>query len=518
MSADLALTAARRQRGNAVLLLLLLTALVGLAAYSASGTRMTGDAAQLKRATDAAALAAAMARVKQDTTNIQTLADDYVRANLGMDEAQIGHALAVTASPVDVDGDKGVRVSARFRAESLLQGAGSAEVTVSSTAVARDKSLEVALALPNTLNENDANLAALRRLGKNFARELIGNSDNTWLALVPYSQAVNVYDPRQSTRIRSWAKAGALNPVELTSLFRSGEAASMADGRMPDRRANLLCPYRGLKQGDNYFWDQAPSGQFQIRYRHDLPINDMVYGITPYTVTWTGPNPDFGQANGINDTRNLIADRGCPQAALLPLSNDFDAIDARLEQMSRRFNINYAIAMGWSAMALAPAFHGSAGWGLANDLPREFDDGSGDRIKAIVFLVNSTGQRWFDQDSYNSYVGEAIDGDSGIGQGSDSVRTQRFRALCNSFRARKLKFYLIVTGSDEAQDEDGQIQSASEFRKVAGPGLDVCAEKNSDQIYLSGADFVASEGAIEDRLQQIADELRQQSNDVRLIE
>lgn len=519
MSAFRPLVPPHRHRGSAaLLLLLLLTAVVALAAYNASGTRMTGDAAQLKRATDAAALAAAMAQVGNDNANVQTLAEDYVRANLGMDAAQTDNQLSVTATPVEVDGDKGVQVSARFSAESLLNGAGPAEVTVSSTAVARNKSLEVALALPNTLNENAANLATLRRLGKNFARELIGSRDNTWLALVPYSQSVNIYDPQKSDRIRAWAKPGALNPVELTSLFRSGKAASLADRRIPDRRANLLCMYRGLERGENYFWDEAPSGQFQIRYRHDLPSNDLEYGITPYTITWTGPNPDFGQASGVNDERNMIADRGCPQAALLPLSNDLDAIDARLDQMSTRFNINYAIAMGWSAMALAPAFHGSAGWGLPDDLPRQFDEGGGDGIKAIVFLVNSTGQRWFDSDSYNSYVGEAIDGDDANGPGSDAIRTQRFRNLCTSFRARQLKFYLIVTGSDEAQDEDGQIQSASEFRRIAGPGLDVCAEKASDQLYLSGTDFVASEGSIEDQLQKIAEELRQQSNDVRLIE
>ena len=96
--------------------------------------------------------------------------------------------------------------------------------------------------------------------------------------------------------------------------------------------------------------------------------------------------------------------------------------------------------------------------------------------------------------------------------------TERFSRLCSSFRARDLKFYLIVTGSDEATDEDGQIRSASDFRRIAGPGLAVCAEKGADQIYLSGRDFVVSEGRIQSRLDDIVDELRQLAALTTLVE
>ena len=50
----------------------------------------------------------------------------------------------------------------------------------------------------------------------------------------------------------------------------------------------------------------------------------------------------------MNDTRWMVADRGCPHAALLPLTNDLGKIGDRLDQMSTRFNTNHAIAMGWA--------------------------------------------------------------------------------------------------------------------------------------------------------------------------
>lgn len=510
----------RRQRGAAaIFLLLLIGGAVALSAFSSDGTRMTADAAQLKRATDAAALAAAAAYAGSRDANIQDIAQRYVEANLGMDRAQLEGELTVSAQAITFEDSPGVRVRASFVASSMLASTPAQTLEVASAAISRQRSLEVALVLPNTLGENAANLAVLRRLGKRFSRRLIAESEKTWVALVPFSQAVNVYDPRHANRIIDWSRNGALRPVELTSLFRSGYSG-LNDRRIPDRRANLLCMYRGLNRNQNYFWDEPPAKQFGIYYRHDLPENGSP-GAPP--ISWVGPNPFFGQATGVNDTRWMVADKGCPNAALLPLTNDQADIDQRLDQMSTRFNNNYAIAMGWAAMALSPSFQGDAGWGLEDDLPRDFDDGTGDRVKAIVLLVNSTDQRWFDSDSYNAWVGERIDG---VGdtpdESDDNVITQRFRNLCTSFRARRLKFYLIVTGSDETANNDlgsdGNVESASEFRKIAGPGLAVCAEKGSDQLYLPGRDFVATEGRIQARLDDLADELRQLASLTTLIE
>ncbi|KAF1070379.1 MAG: hypothetical protein GAK45_00794 [Pseudomonas citronellolis] len=457
----------------------------------------------------------AAAEYKDDASTQQTVAEQYVRANLGMNSGLLANLGEIEVQQgTGADQTRTFTVTAAVRNVPMLLGVAARDLEVSSTVEARQASTEVSLILPNTGAEGADNLAVLRRLGKDFARELIDDNDNTWLALVPYSQSVSVYDAEQPNRIRDWSTAAGLRPVELTSLFRSGYA-NLADARMPDRRSKILCMYRGLNRGENYFWDQAPSGQFLIYYRADIPSNDG--NINPYTISWIGPNPEFGQATGTNDTRTLITDRGCPSAALLPLTNDLDKIDARLDAMSTRFNVNYAIAMGWGAMALAPAFQGDSGWALDDNLPKEFDDVSGDRLKAMVMLVNSTDTRWFDTDAYNAYVGEKIDGDSDLGGGDDSVVTQRFTNLCNSLRARHLRVFVLVTGNDEAQDEDGKITSASDFRRIAGAGLAACAQKSSDITYYTGADFVASESALSKRLGQIVDELHQESNFVRLI-
>lgn len=511
-----------KQRGaSAVLLLLLISGVVALAAYGSDGTRMTASAAQLKRATDAAALAAAQAYAANESADIQAIAEKYVNVNLGMDSAQTGQQLSVSTETFThgSNADPAVRVTATFEATALLKDTEPQSVSVQSAAVALQKTLEVSLALPNTLSENTSNLQTLRRLSKTFARNLIEGYDSVYLSLVPYSQSVNVYDADHPNRIFQWASPGALTPVELTSLFRTGYA-SLTDNRIPDRRANLLCVYRGLNTGENYFWTQAPQGAHRIHYRHDLPINGSP-GAPP--ISWRGPNPDLGQATGVNDTRFMVADRGCPHAALLPLTNDLNKINARLDIMSSRFNTNYAIALGWAAASLSPAFQGTTGWGLTDGLPKKFKADNGNSYKAIVFLVNSTDMLWFDTDAYNSEVGKPIDGCSanstGATCGDNGIVTRRFASLCDSLREKDVRVFFITVGNDEATDDDGdKVASASAFRRIAGAGLQRCAVNSNDLTYYNGRDFTVAEGRFEERLEQIVSEVRQASSYVKLIE
>ena len=520
----------RQQRGSvAAFMVLAIGGALLATAYALDTSRMTNGAAQVKRATDAAAMAVGRERLAKGATPLEALkplAYAYVVNNLGMDSelaAQIDQEKLTLSEQEDDEGRTRYKVAVTYQATADLLGAEPQEIQVHSTVEVQPSALEVALIVPNTLSEDARNLAVLRRLGNNFAQNLIAGREDAWLALVPHSQSVNVYDASAPQRIRQWATAGALNPVELTSLFRSGYG-SLADRRIPDRRANLLCLYRGLDRGDNYFWDRAPGGDFHVNYRHDLPENGSPGAPA---ISWTGPNPDFGQATGTNDTRWMTADRGCPSAPLLPLTNDLSKIKTRLDEMSTRFNTNYAIAMGWAAMALAPAFRGSSGWGAEDQLPRDFKKDGGDSYKAIVMLVNSTGMRWFDSDNYNAYVGETIDGCVSNGENcrnDDALITERFSNLCNSLRERDIRVFVVTVGEDEVEnddlgaDENSTIDSASDFRRIAGAGLARCAAESDDITYYDGTDFVAAEDRIQNRLDKINEELLQAGSYVRLVE
>lgn len=469
--------------------------------FAVDTTRMVNSSAQVKRATDVAALAIGniqLANGNGDNVDLQKIASGYVLSNLGMDSGLINQIEAeqVTVTKGEVDGSPTYKVSVSLIAQSDLLKAGGQEQVIYSTVEVVSRPTEVALILPNSGVENSAELAALRKVSKEFARNLLGDesagtaiNQKVWLSLVPFSQSVNVYDADDPDRINRWAEFGALNPPELRSLFKTGKVRSLADPRFPDRAADLLCMYRGLSKGENFFWDQSPSGQFEIYYRHDLPENGSP-GAPP--VSWVGPNPNFPDTQA-KDTRWIVADKGCPSAPLLPLTDDLAEIDARLDQMSTRFNVNYAIAMGWAGAALSPNMRGAVGWG-DNELPLDFSPDS-NNVKVIVMLVNTVGN-WFDTDAYNFNSGEAPNDSTGFA-------SRRFSDLCRDFNSKGIKFFFIGVRPGDPEDFGRTL-----FADVAGPGLRECASGDGNFHFADASNFTEGQGQISSSLEEIADDIR----------
>ncbi|MFE8117158.1 hypothetical protein RBA70_14065 [Brenneria goodwinii] len=511
----------RQERGAGTAFYALgMMALLVSGAFIVDSMTATGDAAQIKRATDAAALAVG----HQSTINsdddysqeqITQLAFEYVKNNLGMNKS-LQDALTVEDIQVtegrNSDTRKTYTVTAAFSTQPNLLNLGATEQAIYSTVEVINRPTEISLVVPVTGDMSDGDINALKRLSNNFVERMLSGADarrdNLWISLVPYSQSVSVYDAQDANRIRRWAAPGALNPIELTSLFRTGYSG-LADRRIPDRAANLLCMYRGLGEGENFFWDEAPVSQFGVYYRHDLPQNGSP-GAEP--ISWIGPNPDFGQATGVNDTRWMVADKGCPNAALLPLTNDASKLAQRIAQFTARFNVNYAIAMSWAGAALSPAMRGSDGWG-DSELPLDFnEDGSGDGQKVIVMLANTVGD-WFDTDSYNTYRNQ-FSGQLGS-EASREFAMQRFNDLCQSFRSRDLKFYFVGIRPGDPADFGRNL-----FDTVATPGLMVCTEGTKRMSFIDGSGFSAEgvEDRLTDRLERIASRIETEGGYVRLIE
>lgn len=504
----------RSQRGNvAPFLIISLVGAILASAYALDTGFMVDNSAQLKRATDAAAMAVGTQRLNNSETSqqeLEALAYNYIKSNVGMSsdlDDQIS-AENITLTISKNEDTSLYRVEASFTATSPLLDADEKNITVYSTVEVIKQPTEIAIIIPNTLTEKNNSLAAIRRLLKDFTGQLLENSNQRWISLVPYSQSVNVYDENDSKRIKRWASAAALTPVELTSLFRSGKARNLADARIPDRIAKLLCVYRGLGAGKNFYWDEAPTGQFKIYYRHDLPANGSP-GASP--ISWVGPNPDLGQANGVEDTRWMVADRGCPSAALLPLTDDQDLIDERLEEISTRFNVNYAIAMSWAGASLSPEMRGTAGWGDLNH-PYDFNDNDdADNKKIIIMLANTSGD-WFDTDGYNSEVGEPVGSDSTGTDAAKDFARQRFIDLCNSFQDRNIEFHFI--GVREGDPED---HSRKEFGQYAVPGLNICTTGNGSLTFVDADTIYQAEKNIATTLNDIVSDIDSFSS-IRLVE
>jgi len=145
---------------------------------------MVNTAGQVKRATDAAALAIGQIQLRNDNsdeTDLTAIAKGYVLMNLGMDsdlQNQVSDNF-VKAIRGESDGATTYTVTVTLNANSDLLEAQSETLVISSTVEVVTIPTEVALMLPNTLSEDDSELSALRTLGKSFARELLGEDDSS---------------------------------------------------------------------------------------------------------------------------------------------------------------------------------------------------------------------------------------------------------------------------------------------------------------------------------------------------
>jgi len=507
-----------RQRGNvAPMLILALAGGLIASAFAFDVMRLDANASQLKRAADAAVLAvghAALENPDRSDTELGQLAEQYVHANPGLDRRLANEIAAgsITLTRSD-DGNRTlfavqVEVDTRGALSGEALDTGEQHLTVTSRAEVIRDPLEVALMLPNSRAENGRHMAALRRLAHDVSAQLLEGDtrEDTWVALVPYAQAVNVFDADHPDRVLDWSDPATWRPAGESNLiawfWRQGYRG-LIDPLMPDRQMNLLCLGRGLLPGQNYAWQQPPDASFEIYYRFELPSNGA-----------SRAYPDAPRIPRDNDNRAMIADYGCPRAPVLPLSDDQRAIDARLSQMQAHFVINLGIAMGWAGMTLAPEMGGVDGWG-EHDRPLDF---AADHHKAVVVL-NSVFSS-LDSDSYNYPQGKnsAIRTPGNQMAVEAGVMAERIASLCASFEARDIKLYYLGLDRPPAVDPSNPIAGPAyqAFRQQVIPTLTRCADGDLHEVRADG--FASAEASMGDYLSDIVADLQHRRSSVRLIE
>lgn len=518
---------ARDERGaGAILVLLLLAGIMAAAGFFVSASRMSQDSARLKQATDAAAQAAVMAWATDKDADTLAIAQKYVLSNLGTDTVQLNRDLRVAIEPAQWNGYDGFKVSASFRAKADILKTKDETVEVSSTAVIIKRPLEVALALPNTLNESDADIRSLRTLSEDFWDELIEGREDRTMALVPYSGDVNVWDDKKGVqRARSWAEPSRLSPPWFGPIKSGTGIPNLASPRMPNYQVKRMSLARGLSDGESFKWTDAPQGSFEIT------INTAIQVVTNWPdmpfIQWQGPVlPPLGDGvSGPQDTRYNVGDKSLPEAALLPLTDSKEEFKARLLKMKPAWEMNVNMGMGWAAMALAPAFRGLDGWG-STEHPLDFADEGGNGVKAIVFISNLSGDLdAVDADIANYHLDWTYYGKPDLGEASNDPNAKpsdkgmkgiagRVRKLCNELKDHQVLFYFLAVGPNPDNDAVG----GKRFFEYIYPSLTACRKNSSDFRFVDGKTIVDGEAGMKEQLSAIAAELESQSNIVRLVQ
>ncbi|MFJ4142785.1 hypothetical protein [Pseudomonas sp. NPDC089734] len=505
----------RLQRGNVAPFMILATGGLLLAsAYAIDLTRMTGNASQLKRATDAAALAIGRANADGDenvTKDPVGFATAYVRQNLGMDAQLLDNLGEVTVEEGrSDDSNPTYRVTATSRHDPQVSGNASQDLTVHSTAELISKPLEVALAIDSSEIENAMTIGVNSKLHTDAARyfldRLFGTDangqpretkENLRVALVPFSQEVNLYDPQYSRanqpRLTDWTAPGALRPEDYgtTLLQQYGFFKRYGDLRnpqYPDRRARRQAFFRGTNTNRSYEWIPSPAeSKMQLVAGMIVSSNENMRAVVSERrfFSLTASNDD-----GVENT--VETDTSIPNAPLLPLEAERSKLDERLDEIRGDWYLQVMPGLVWAGSALSPNWRGSGGWG-DNTYPLDFNpDGSGPNRKAIVLLLN-----W----------------NAGIATENQNQNLQDFLNICQSFSDNGIEFHAVVQATTELTAVPPGIDPVS----IAADWLTPCTNggKRLHVIAGSSSDTTSDFQAAVD---SIANELKSQANRVLLVE
>jgi Flp pilus assembly protein TadG len=364
--------------GNvAMMFALLLIPLVGAMGAAVDYSRANSVKSDLQAALDATALLLSKDASGLNAKQLAQKANEYVRLQLGRLEAQ---DIKVTPTYTGKKGGEStLTVAGVGTVETTfmrLLGVPQLRVDASSQVSWGLRKLEVVLALDNTGSmKSSGKIEALKVAAHQFVDTVTGSTRNereVKISIVPFDTRVNVGTAEQSQPWFDWS----------TMSGSSSSSASASSG--------------GTTTGASSGGSGAPAGW-----------NGCIIDRTQdYDVLATKPKK--------NDVATLYpAVANCNLASILPLTNNWAAVDAKIDEMKASGNTNTTIGFTWAWNMLTPGVPFSAAAQPAPNLD-----------KVIVFMTDgmNTENRW-------STTAAEIDA--------------RTKIVCNNIKSAAVKVYTI---------------------------------------------------------------------------
>jgi len=360
-------------------------------------SRANSIKAALQAAVDATALAMSTNATTLNANDLQNQATAYFKAVFNRPEAQ-----NTTVTPVYTASSSTLVVSgsAMMKTDFLgLMGFSKLNISTTSTVSWGTTKLQVALVLDNTGSMNDAGKIAALKTASHQLLTTLQNAAHTpgdvQVAIIPFNTDVNVGTGNVNASWLKWSWSNATGTGSSTS-------------------------YSSCVAG--WCWNGST----------------LVFVGGPVTVSktgWTGCVTDRDQSYDVGNTAPDVSNvatlfpadmplLGCP-AQLMPLGNDWTALNSRIDQMVAAGETNQAIGLAW-------------GWqALTQGAPLSAPAAESGTQKVIILLTDglNTADRWVNVL---------------FGAGTASTIDARQQLLCNNIKAAGITLYTVQvnTGSD----------------------------------------------------------------------
>lgn len=397
---------------------------------------------EISRALDASILAAgSMANADEDT--MKAMAERYFDANLSTEtKTKYDPQLVFSYNSATAE----ITASSTAVMDTyLMKLAGHDTVDVAATAVAGRAlyDVEVALVLDNTGSMSGSKMSSLKEAATMLVDTLYepnGSEDFVKFALVPFTGAVNVGTDKLGSGWLDEAGAGQAAQQDFGTSYTYWGISTYDGMTALDALDHFDADWKGCvrarvgtdtnENGDSVsldVWDIAPdsSDANTLFALHIKPVH-------LYTNWWGGKPSDNSLRNRLEDV-----DDECPDAEIVPLTNDQDEINNQINAMNAEgwTNIPTGLMWGWRVLSSAAPFTEGADYGEENVR------------KVIVVLTdgqNNLGSYYSNktQGSYSAY-GMTAYGNLGTGYPGNALE-DKLEDVCANVKSKGILIYSIT--------------------------------------------------------------------------
>jgi len=453
--------------------------LVGSVAVAVDLGRGQVAQSKLQAALDAAGLAAgAMVGQNLTATNLKPEAQKYLDANFGGStiNAQITSftlQLSNDKSIVTLDATASLPTTfMKIFGRNTMNVAARTEITRETTG------LEVAVVVDVTGSMNDpvggtpydshTKISSLRTAAGELVDILFGDHDTVddlWVGIVPFSQSVNIGTSRTSwmsdlsTYTTKNLCVGPTSgtphcpsspaPISTANVSTRTNPVTLVDQYMDGAPASWY--FKNPSTGERHTW----GGCVEERWTNNRDVTDD----TPSTQKWqTYFVPDTTSSGNNNwrgstgnyqvDTANDVsANKGCPQAAITPLTNTKATLMTAVNALTARGNTHIPVGAVWGWRLLSPKWRDLWGGQMdANDLPLDYHE----QLSQKAMILMTDGTNTMSNNIYTAY-GFLADGHLGTTSNTSTAESKlnsKTTTICNAMKAQGILIYTIVFGND----------------------------------------------------------------------
>ena len=453
----------KSQSGSAIpIVAVAMMAVIGSAGIAIDMGRVQVVQSRLQNSIDAAGLAAGSVI---STENPSTQVNKYFYANYPV--GYMGSTITnLVVTPNNDNTELTINATGTVPTSFMrIFGVSQVNIQASSKITRAQRGLELVLVLDVTGSMNDSAGGGVTKMqaAKNASNSLLNilygtenTSENLWVGLVPFSQAVNIGSSRST-----WTTNTALN-WGTTSWGGCVEARETSGRDVTDDPPSVAA-------FPKYYWTCHTS------------YND-----------WFGTNTDRDNCSTSGTIRyrsglgiGLGPNKACPATPITSLVAEKNTVVAGINSLTPNGNTHTVLGISWAWRLLSPRWRGIWGAGMnVNGLPLDYNTPL--MNKAVVFMTD--GDNTIDNSNRGAY-GYLSNGRLGTTNQSNAITQLNNRTVttCGSMKANGIIIYTIAFGTSFSNASRNMLRSCASkpefyFESPTGSDLQTVFKRIGDSL------------------------------------